>query len=571
MDKRKVAKVLEEVGTLLQLHGANQFRTRAYFNAARVVETMKDDLSELVNSGAIKEVKGIGDALAAAISELVQTGKLSSHQELLDKTPPGLLDMLKVPGLGPKKIYTLHNDLGVTSIAELEYACIENRLISLKGFGPKSQENIIKGIEQVKKHQGKYLFADALFVAQEIIAQMKTCSHVKSISLAGSLRRYKEVVKDVDIVTAGSNAEAIKDHFANLPQVAEITSSGNTKVSAITTMGINVDLRIVEPIQFPYVLHHFTGSKDHNTALRQLAKKRGIKINEYGLFQGESNIVVKDEKEFFSVLGLDYIPPELRENMGEISAAEQDKLPQLITGKDIKGVLHLHTTYSDGSHSLKAMAEAAQKLGYSYIGITDHSQSAVYARGLSLDDIKRQREEIDQLNSDNEDFYIFQGIESDIHKDGSLDYPDQVLASFDFVIASVHSAFSITGTDATKRLITAMENPYTTMLGHPTGRLLLGRQGYEPELEYIIEAAIDNNVILELNASPHRLDLSWSSLKLAKDAGATLVINPDAHKIEELHSTDYGIYIGRKGWLEPRDVFNTRSLPEVKDSFSKSK
>lgn len=569
MDKKSVALILNEIAVLLELKGENQFKVRAYQNGARAMELLNERLEELVQSGKIKEVKGIGKTLAENITELVTTGRLGFYQELKESIPPGLLDIIKIPGLGPKKAYKLYQALGISSIAELEYACRENRLIELKGFGTKSQENILKGIEQLKKFQGQFIYSDIYLQGEKIVSALKKCPQVLEISLAGSLRRFKEVVKDIDIVASSHEPEKVMQCFTQLSQVREVISSGETKAAVILDTGVNVDLRVIAPNEYFTALHHFTGSKDHNTALRQRAKAMGIKINEYGLFKDDYKINVDSEDSLYQALGLDYIPPELRENMGEIEAAEKGELPKLVNLGDIQGAFHIHTNYSDGIDNLEGLVAEAKKAGLKYLGISDHSQTAVYAGGLKIEAILKQREEIKSFNEAHPDFFVFHGIEADILVDGSLDYPDEVLKEFDFVIASVHSGFSVTDEQATQRLIRAMENPYVTMLGHPTGRILLGREGYNPDIKEIINAAVLNKVIIELNASPYRLDLDWRYLKYAREQGALISINPDAHRKEELYDLAFGVKVARKGWLEKKDIFNALSVEEVKSYLKK--
>ncbi|MGI6227542.1 MAG: DNA polymerase/3'-5' exonuclease PolX [Peptococcales bacterium] len=569
MDKRVVAQVLTEIALYLELKGENQFKVRAYQNAARTIELLNEDLRELITTGKIKEVKGIGKTLADNITELVITGNLSLFQELKKSVPAGLLEVITIPGVGPKKAGKLFETLGISSVAELEYACRENRLVELKGFGSKSQENILKGIEHIKKYRGQFIYADVFLEGEKLVGELKKCSDVHQVSIAGSLRRFKEVVKDIDIVASSTKPSKVMDYFSGLSRVAEVIVQGETKMSVTLHTGINVDLRVVSPEQFFSALHHFTGSKEHNTALRHRAKNMGIKINEYGLFQDEEKIEINSEKEFFEVLGLSYIPPELRENMGEIEIAEKKWLPDLVEYGDIQGVFHIHTNFSDGKDTLETLVQEAKKAGFKYLGISDHSQTAIYAGGLSVEKILEQRQEIKMLNMAHPDFYVFHGIESDIHANGSLDYPDDVLKEFDFVIASIHSGFSITGEKATQRLIKAMENPYVTILGHPTGRILLGREGYNPDIKKIIEAAKENKVIIELNASPYRLDMDWRYLKYAKEKGVLISINPDAHRKEELYDTIFGIKMARKGWLEAKDVFNALPVEKVKEYLSR--
>lgn len=433
----------------------------------------------------------------------------------------------------------------------------ENRLVDLPGFGAKTQVKVALGIDYLKSFQGQYYYAEVLPHAYELLAELKKQPGVVQAALAGSLRRAKEVVKDIDLVAAADEPGEVTSFFAKLPAVREIISQGDTKASVILNNGLQVDLLVVTSADFPYALHHFTGSKEHNTALRHLAKTKGMKINEYGLFTDDFKISCSSEEDIYSALGLHFIAPELREGNGEIEAAAQvGPLPQLLTTADIQGIFHVHTSMSDGDDSLEEMLEAAIKLGYKYIGISDHSQSAYYAHGLKSDDIKMQQEQISRLREQYPQITIYAGIESDIKADGSLDYPDEILNSFDFVIASIHSHFKLGEEEQTRRIIKAMSHPAVTMLGHPTGRILLARPGYSLKMEKILEAARDYGVIMELNASPARLDIDWRYLRQAKELGVMISINPDAHRIAELSDVIYGVAVARKGWLTPQDVFN---------------
>ncbi len=571
MDKKQVAHVLRDIGVLLELTGENPFKVRAYVNAARTIEMLEGDIETLVAAGDLRSVKGIGSALAEKITTLVTTGELPYYETLKQQVPPGLLDMLRIPGLGPKKISALYATLSISDIAELEYACKENRLVALKGFGRKTQERILQGLEHIRKFQGQFLAGVVLPTAEELRLQLSRSAAVADVQIAGSLRRRKELVKDIDLVASSQEPRAVMHSFVELPGVAEVVSSGDTKTSVVCTSGINADLRVVSPEQFPFALHHFTGSREHNTAMRQRAKSLGLKMNEYGLFRGQESVQADNEAELFAQLGLSYIPPELRENTGEIEAAARDELPVLVTRDDIQGAFHVHTTYSDGAADLQDMVAEAQKAGFAYIGVADHSRSASYAGGLSVDAVKRQHDEIAALNASQSEVYVFHGIESDILPDGSLDYPDDILALFDFVIASVHSHFSLTGRQATERLVTAMRHPSVTMLGHPTGRLLLGRAGYEPHMETLLEAAREFGVIMELNANPQRFDIDWRHLRSARDQGVLISINPDAHRREGLYDTYLGVGPARKGWLGPDSVFNSRPLEKVKAYFENKK
>lgn len=566
MEKHGVAGLLEEIGILLELKGENPFKSRAYYNAARTVELMgEEELEKLVREDKLKDVKGIGAALNDKLKEFVLTGRLPYYEELKASVPEGLLEMLKVPGLGPRKVRALYDLLEITTLAELEYACRENRLVNLKGFGQKTQENILEGIEFLRRYQGQYFYSEARQVADNLLEKIKEFPDLGEASLAGSIRRCRELVKDIDLVASAADPGKLTRFFVELPAVSEVIAHGETKASVQLQEGINADLRVVRPEEFPYALHHFTGSKEHNTALRHRSKSMGLKINEYGLFRGEDLLVCRDETEFFAALGLAYIPPELRENNGEIEAAESGSLPTLVEAGAIRGIFHVHTTYSDGTNSIEEVVSACREAGLEYVGITDHSQSAFYAGGLKEDDLARQREEIAALREKYPDLGIYCGVESDIRADGSLDYPDAVLEKLDFVIASVHSGLKMERTKMTERLLKALAHPLVTMLGHPTNRLLLGRDSSPLDLEEVFEAAVENGVILELNASPARLDLDWRHLKKVREMGLLVSINPDAHRIESFSDTDIGVAIARKGWLEKKDVFNTRTRSEVED------
>lgn len=563
MDKREIAQLFETIALMLDLKGENPFKTKAYSNAARTIELLEGDLADYMEDGRLKEIKGIGKAISEKLTEIISTGKLEYYEELKSSIPEGLFEMLRIPGVGPKKVKAIYEKLGIKNLGELEYACIENRLLELEGFGRKTQDNILKGIQDMKKYSNQFLFGEVLGLAEELKRQIQQSGWVRRCEIAGSLRRRKEVVKDIDMIATSDTAGQLMDYFTELPQVEEIIAKGETKSTVRLKNGLNMDLRVVEDKEYPYVLNHFTGSKEHNTAIRHRAKAMGIKVNEYGLFKEEQLIECHTEQEIYSALGLDYIPPELRENTGEIEAAELHQLPKLIELCDIKGAFHIHTTYSDGGNTIEEYVEAARKLGLSYIGISDHSKSAFYARGMNEDEILRQHEEIERLNTKYTDFRIFKGIEADILPDGSLDYGDDILRLFDFVIAAVHSNFKMEKDAMTKRLVNALRNDYTKMLSHPTGRILLARNEYELDLHEVIDTAAALGKIIEINADPHRLDLDWRYLKYAKEKGLMVSINPDAHNIEGLKNIVYGIGIARKGWLESHNVINAKTLPEL--------
>ena len=569
MDKKEIANVLQEIATLLELKGDNPFKVRAFSNASRILETLTSDLEKLVSENKLISIKGIGAHLAQTIAELVKTGLSSEHQKLKKSLPEGLFELLKLPGLGPKKVKMLYEKLKITSLRELEYACNENRLLKLTGFGEKTQNKIKESIKNFLSYQGQHLYPKAEHEALKIFEHLRKDKNVERIEIAGSLRRRKEVVKDIDIVIATEKPTAVMKVFVTQKEVATVQQEGETKSSVILKSGIQTDLRCVTGKEFPYALHHFTGSREHNTAMRTLAKNKGMKLNEYGLFKGEKLIVCKTEEDIFSKLGLVFIPPELRENMGEIEAAQIGSLPELITEKDIRGVFHVHTLESDGNASLEDMVQTAEKLGFEYVGISDHSQSAFYAHGLKEDRVKKQQKEIDKLNQSLQKIRILKGIECDILGDGTLDYPDKLLSSFDFVIASIHSKFNLDEKEMTKRISCALKNKYTTMLGHPTGRLILGRTGYKVDVREIINVAAGEGKIIELNANPHRFDIDWRWGSYLKEKKVLTCINPDAHSPEGLYDYSYGVGLARKAWFEKKNVLNTRSLKEIMEYLEK--
>jgi DNA polymerase (family 10) len=562
MDRKEIAKVLSEIATLLELKGENRFRCLAYSNAARTIEGLKDDPAVLAAEGRLAEVKGIGAALEEKITELVNTGRMKYHEDLRSSFPDGLFEMLRLPGMGAKKIKAIYDTLGISTLGELEYACRENRLVDLPGFGLKSQQNILKGIENLKKYRARFLLSDALDESTKALKALGRHKAVKRCSLAGSIRRKKETVKDVDIVAGCDDSPAVMEYFTSLPGVADVTAKGDTKSSVRLESGISVDLRTVSDDEYPYALHHFTGSAEHNTAMRGRARSAKFKMNEYGLFHGEELVPCADEEAIFAALGLQFIPPELREDQGEIEAAEKGRLPDLVEESDIRGVLHVHSDYSDGSATIRELAVACAKMGYEYLGLCDHSRSAAYAGGLDAGAVKAQHSEIDQVNESlrgdpgMKGFRVLKGIESDILPDGSLDYEETVLESFDFIIASVHSRFNMSEKEMTDRIVKAMSDRHVSILGHPTGRLLLAREAYPVNMRAVIEAAAEFGVAIELNASPHRLDIDWRDCRHAKSLGVKISINPDAHDVSHISDIRYGVGIARKGWLEAKDILN---------------
>ena len=562
-DKHEVAAVLEEIGTLLELKGENPFKTRAYHNAARAIDVIDRNVGDLVKSGDLREVKGIGEAIAEKITTLVTTGCLPYHEELRASIPSGLLDMLQIPDVGPKKVQVLYEKLGVKSVRELEYACQENRLVALPGFGEKSQAKILQGIEFVKKHAGSFLWAEAWKETDPLTTALSEFPMVKRVEVGGSLRRKKEVVHDADLLVASDKAEEVMKRFTKLPGVERVLAAGDTKGSVVLASGLQVDLRVVKPLEFPFALHYFTGSKAHNIAVRALAQKKGYKLNEYGLWKGSRSVRCEGEEDLFEILGLAYVPPELREDAGEIAAAAARKIPKLVELEDLEGVFHVHSTWSDGKASIEQMVRAAQKLGLKYLGLSDHSKSAAYAGGLKEDAVVAQHAEIDALNAKRKGFRILKGIECDILPDGAMDYHDAILARFDFVIGSVHSKFNMGEKEMTARICKALANPHVSWIGHPTGRLLLAREGYPVDLRKVIDTAKKHRKFIELNAHPLRQDLDAQACRYAREQGVGVSICPDAHSTEGIADIRYGIGTARRGWLTKEDVLNARPLAEV--------
>ncbi len=565
MDKKQIAAVLKEMSVLMEILGKNPFKIRAHQNAARVVEGLTADLKSLVESGEITGIKGIGKGMADKIAILLDGGELEEHQALKEEVPAGLLEVSKIAGMGPKKVKAVWDELNVTTLEELETAAQEDKLSGMKGFGKKTQEKILQNIGLLKKFRDSYLLSEGRTAGEVLLARVREFPGVIRSEIAGSLRRSKEIVKDIDIVVSAEEADrsGIMDGFTTLDDVQVVVGKGETKSSVVLKNGINADLRIVSDEQYPYTLHHFTGSKEHNVALRQHAIKMGMKVSEWGLFKGDDLVPCEDEQAIYKALGMRYIAPELRENYGEIEAAQDNALPKLIEAKDIKGIIHTHSVWSDGVNTIAEMAKACQERGYEYLVISDHSKAAAYANGLNEARIQQQHAEVDALNNELNGFRVLKSIECDILGEGELDYSDEVLATFDLVIASVHSRFGMTEAEATKRIITAIENKYVTILGHLTGRLLLGREGYPLDQRAVLDAAADLGVSVEINANPRRLDLDWRLCKYALEKGVMLSINPDAHRIEGLADMQYGIGVARKGWVTSDRVLNCYSADEV--------
>ncbi len=578
MTKDDVADALDEIGTLLELKGENAFRTNAYHNAARLVQSLPGDLNQMVAEGKLDEVRGIGDALAQKITTLVTTGKLPYLEELRGSVPEGLVQMLRLPGLGPKKVKALHENLQIDTIEKLKAACEAGEVAKQKGFGAKTQQKILDGLAFIDKVGHRVRIDLALPLGLALLEQVRAFPGVIRSDLCGSLRRRKETTGDIDILVSSANAQPIMDAFVKIPEVVQVIAQGPTKSSVLAAMHVRgekatlqADLRVVTDEQFPFALHYFTGSKEHNIRMRQRAIDRGLTLNEYALANETRSVPCKDEADIFAALGLPYIEPELREDTGEIEAGEQKLLPALIKDSDIRGVFHNHTTASDGTASLEQMALATKALGLEYFGVGDHSQSLTIARGLPPGAVRKQWAEIDRVNAKLSGVRIIKGSEVDILEDGSLDYNDELLAGFDYVVASVHSLFAMPEAEMTARVCKALAHPAVTMLGHATGRLLLKREGYKINLDEVLKVAAKHGKMIEINAQPSRLDLDWRYVKRAKAMGIPIVINPDAHSTGELGLYTFGVQVARRGWLTKDDVFNTRSLPDVMKELNRRK
>jgi DNA polymerase (family 10) len=570
MHKADIIAILEDIAVFLELKGDNPFKIRAYSAGARALETMEADLGELIAEGRLAGMKGIGAALVEKIETLHATGELDYYTKLRASVAPGLIEMLEIPGLGGKKVKKLHDALGVESIDALLKACQQGAVAALKGFGPKSQEKIVTGIRNRAAYAKRHLWWTAAAIAEPIVQGLRALPQVERAEVAGSLRRLRETVGDLDFIVAAADAEPIMAWFIAQAGVQEVTAQGSTKSSVRFESGLQADLRVVPAAQFAFALHHFTGSKEHNVALRQRALARGYSLSEWGLKAkaGEDVPSVDSEAELFALLGLAEIPPELREGMGELDAAEAGQLPKLIEVADVRGVFHNHTTASDGRATIHEMATAAEQLGFEYIGLADHSKASYQANGLDDARVLKLIEAVRHFNeSGASPVHVFAGIECDILPDGRLDLADATLAALDYTVVSVHSSFSQSEAEMTARVIRAIEHPATTMLGHPTGRLLLRREPYQIDLHKVIDAAIANQVIIEINANPNRLDLDWRYWHRAAERGLRCAINPDAHSTEGLDCYRAGVNIARKGWLRAEQVLNCRSAAEVQQWF----
>ena len=582
MDKGQIGEILVNIATLLELKGENPFKTRAYTNGARAIEAVDEPLDKLIAEDRLSEVKGIGESIQKKIVELVTTGKLAYYEELKAATPPGLVAMLEIPGVGPKKIKAVHDELGIETVEQLEAACRDGRVAQLKGFGEKTAANICAGINRRRAYASKHLISDALPMAETLLEALRSHPEVIRCSSAGSLRRHREIIGDIDLLASSKSPGAVLQYFVQLPGILNIMAKGETKASVVLEGGIQADLRVVSDAEFPFALMYFTGNKEHNIVMRQRAIERGLRLNEYGLFRSKTEtrdpkllVRCQTEEEIFQELDLNFVPPEMREDMGEIAWAEKEPLPRLVEWTDLKGSLHNHSTWSDGHQRPEEIAKAMCELGLAYWGITDHSRSSVQANGLEPARVREQLKEIkginDMLAEQGIAFRLLTGAEVDILRDGTLDFADDLLAELDVVVASIHQGSGQSEAENTARFVKAAQNRYVHILGHLTGRRLLDREAYIVDHRAVIDACASTVTWIELNASPYRFDMDWRLWPYAKSKGVRCVINCDAHRFEQAGYLRLGAGIARKGWLTKTDVVNTLPLERLKKELGKKR
>ncbi|HCN75734.1 MAG TPA: DNA polymerase/3'-5' exonuclease PolX [Verrucomicrobiales bacterium] len=574
MTREAAAEIFERIALLMELKGENPFKIRAYKTGAEIVESHPGDIMQLAAENRLGGIKGLGEALQEKLHEMAATGRLDFYERLKAEFPEKLFELFGISGLGPKKIAALHRDLGVGSLEDLRRVCENGQAAKLSGFGAKTVEKLLESIAFHEQHASEFRVDQVYALARTLVEELRALPEVSRAEVCGSFRRGKETVHDLDFLAASKKPEEVIAAFVKLPQVAKVIAQGGTKASIHTEEGVQCDLRVVSGAEYPFALVYFTGSKEHNVVLRQRALDRGWSLNEYAFSHAEGRAgaplpeEIHDEADIHRALGMDFIEPELRENSGEFEAAEKGRLPVLVKLENLRGVFHNHTTASDGKATLREMAEAARELGLQYLGIADHSKSSFQANGLDERRLRAQMRDIRELNEEFEGgFRIFTGTEVDILKDGSLDFSDEVLAELDYCVASVHNVFNLPEAEMTKRIIRAIKNPHVTMLGHLTGRLLLQRPSYAVNVAAVIEAAAETGTIIELNASPWRLDMDWRWWRLAKEKGVKCSINPDAHSTRGLQDVIFGIRAARKGWLTRGDIINCLPLAEVEKAL----
>ena len=564
MKNREIARIFSEIADIMEIKKDNIFKIRAYRKAALNLDGFNRDLAQLSHKELL-EIPGVGADLAARIEEYLQTGTMALFEQLKREIPAGVFALLAIPDLGPKTARIIYDTLGITSIEELEQAALEHKLIGIRGIQQKTEENILKGIAAVKRGRERQPLGRMLPAALELVDALKKQAVLDRIEVAGSIRRRRDSIKDIDIVATSPDPAGVMEAFVALPQVHDVSMRGPTRASITIREGVQVDLRVVEPASFGAALAYLTGSQAHNVSLREMAQKRGLKINEYGIFREEDNqrLGGENEEDVYRLLGLQFVPPVLREDRGEIEAAQAGKLPHLVTEADIRGDLHVHSRWSDGAHTIAELAEAARQRGLGYIAITDHSQGLGVARGLSVDRLMEQAAEIRELNRELKGFRVLHGTEMDILGDGSLDFPDQVLKELDIVVASIHSGFGNSREVMTSRIVAAMRNPYVDIIAHPTGRIIGEREGYQVDMEEVLQVAKETGTALEINAYPLRLDLGDAQVRRAKELGVAIAINTDSHTKLQFETLHYGISVAQRGWLERGDVLNTLEPDEL--------
>jgi len=570
---KEIADLFNRIGTLLEIQNDNVFKIRSYYKAAENIGNLAEDIAALRAENRLAEIGGVGKALQEKIGEYLDTGRMSAYESLTKEVPATLLDVVNVPSVGPKKAKLFYDKLGVKDVDDLYEAAVQGKMAGLAGIKEKTVENIIKGVKIVRAGQERMNLGLAFRVASEVTGALKKLKAVKDIQLAGSLRRMRETIRDVDILVDSDDPKKVMDAFVSLPQVKSVSAHGETKSSIVTQENIQVDLRVVEPGQFGAALLYFTGSKNFNVRLRQIAKARKMKVNEYGIFavkgKAEKRLAAKSEKECFKALGLPYIPPELREDIGEEELFAKKRIPALIELEDIRGEVHVHSTFSDGRNTIREMAEAARRRGYQYLAVSDHSPRLRVAGGVSPEDLKKKKKEIDALNKQYKDFRVLFGTEVEIDGDGNLDYNDRILSEFDVVIAAVHSGFEQSREKLTRRIVKACQSPYVNIIAHPTGVHLGKREPYDIDFKEICKAAVDTNTFLEINSFPIRLDLNSANVYFARSMGVRFAINTDAHAVEHMDFMRFGVATARRGWLTKEDVVNTLPLKELLKAFRK--
>lgn len=568
MKNKEIAEIFSRMADILEFKGENLFRVNAYRKAARLIEDLAEDIEKISAEDKLRQIPGVGEGMAGKIKQYLERGKISKYEELKKEIPEGLISLLAIQNLGPKILAQAHKELGVKNLADLKRVIRDGGLEKLYGMGKKKAENILRGIRLFTAAKERILLGKALPLAEEIIGELEKRAKIKDICPAGSLRRMEETIGDIDILATGKDVKKIIEEFTKLSPVKSILASGETKASVVIEGGIQVDLRVVEEDSYGSALQYFTGSKAHNIHLREMAKAKGMKISEYGIFKGGKKIGGKDEANIYAHLGLPLIPPEIREDTGEIEAGLKNTLPSLVEYEKIKGDLHIHSVFSDGSSTIEEIAGAAKKMGYEYLAICDHSQSAKYAGGLSIKQLLKEIEEIKSLNRRLKGIQILAGSEVDIKADGSLDFPDEILAKLDLAIAAIHSGFK---QNVTERIIKAMHNPYVKIIAHPTGRLISRREGYEIDFDRILKEAAKSGTVLEINAYFDRLDLNDLNCRRAKEFGVKVSIDTDAHDLGQLWMLKLGVGTARRGWLTEKDVINCLSLTQLKNFLKKEK